>query len=213
MKDCSIQLTNHPGDLSRVAQALARRGVNIKALAAISTGGGVAVARILPDDITVARSALEAAHIRFTEGEVHLVLLENKADPKLSNKNGLTALSVAAGVSWSDKIKGSDSEALEAVKLCAELGLDVDAAMDNGDSALHGAALRGVDSIVKFLVEKGAKLDAETKAGLTPLDIAMGKVPTGAPRDPHPTTVTLIKELGGKPGEPKKPEEKKAEQK
>ena len=79
MKDCSIQLTNHPGDLARVAQALARRGVNIKALAAISAGGGVAMARILPDDITVARSALEAANIRFTESEVHLVLLENKA--------------------------------------------------------------------------------------------------------------------------------------
>jgi hypothetical protein len=78
MKDCLIQLTNHPGDLARVAQALARRGVNIKALAAISTGGG-AMARILPDDIVVARSALEAANIRFTEGEVHLVLLENKA--------------------------------------------------------------------------------------------------------------------------------------
>jgi hypothetical protein len=79
MRDCSIQLTNHPGDLGRVAQALARRGVNIKALAAISVGGGVAMARILPDDIAVARSALEAANIRFTEGEVHLVLLENKA--------------------------------------------------------------------------------------------------------------------------------------
>jgi hypothetical protein len=78
MKDCSIQLTNHPGDLARVAQALARRGVNIKALAAISFGG-VAMARILPDDIVVARNAFEAANIRFTEGEVHLVLLENKA--------------------------------------------------------------------------------------------------------------------------------------
>ena len=78
MKDCSIQLTNHPGDLARVAQALARRGVNIKALAAISIGG-VATARILPDDIVVARSALEAANIRFTESEVHIVLLENKA--------------------------------------------------------------------------------------------------------------------------------------
>lgn len=78
MKDCSIQLTNHPGDLARVAQALARRGVNIKALAGISVGG-VAMARILPDDIVVARSALEAASIRFTESEVHVVLLENKA--------------------------------------------------------------------------------------------------------------------------------------
>jgi hypothetical protein len=79
MRDCSIQLTNHPGDLARVAQALAHRGVNIKSLAAISVGGGMAMARILPDDIAVARSALEAANIRFTEGEVHLVLLENKA--------------------------------------------------------------------------------------------------------------------------------------
>jgi hypothetical protein len=77
MKDCSIQLTNHPGDLARVAQALARRGVNIKALAGISIGG-VATARILPDDIVTARSAFEAANIRFTESEVHIVLLENK---------------------------------------------------------------------------------------------------------------------------------------
>jgi hypothetical protein len=78
MRDCSIQLTNHPGDLARVAQALARRGVNIKALAAISVGG-TAVARILPDDIVVARSAFEAAGIRFTESEVNTILLENKA--------------------------------------------------------------------------------------------------------------------------------------
>ena len=78
MRDCAIQLTNHPGDLGRVVQALGRRGVNIKALAAMSFGG-VAIARILPDDIVVARSALEAASIRFTESEVHQVLLENKA--------------------------------------------------------------------------------------------------------------------------------------
>jgi len=78
MKDCSIQLTDDPGDLSRVAQALARRGVNIKALAAVAFDGS-AVARILPDDIVTARAALEAAGIRFAEGEVHVVLLENKA--------------------------------------------------------------------------------------------------------------------------------------
>jgi len=78
MRDCSIQLTNKPGDLARVAQALAHRGVNIKALAALSMNG-MALTRILPDDIVGARSAFEAAHIRFTESEVHLVLLENQA--------------------------------------------------------------------------------------------------------------------------------------
>jgi len=78
MRDCAIQLTNHPGDLARVAQALARRGVNIKALAGV-TIGGAAQARILPDDIVAARAALEAANIKFTDGEVHVGLLENKA--------------------------------------------------------------------------------------------------------------------------------------
>lgn len=138
------------------------------------------------------------------------LLLEHKADPKLANKNGLNALMLASGASWAEKIKGSEAEALEALKLCEELGLNVNAATDNGTTALHGAALRGADSIVKFLVEKGAKLDAPEKSGLTPLDIAMGKVVTGAPREPHESTVTLLRQLGAKNGELKK-EEKKPE--
>lgn len=78
MRDCSIQLTNNPGDLSRIAQALGRRGVNIKALAAMSISG-TAMVRILTDNIVGARGALEAANIQFTEGEVNQVLLENQA--------------------------------------------------------------------------------------------------------------------------------------
>ncbi len=77
MKDCSIQLTHNPGDLARVAQALARRGTNIKALAVVSLGGH-AIARIIPDNIEVARRAFEAANIHFEESEVHTVLLENR---------------------------------------------------------------------------------------------------------------------------------------
>ena len=97
MRDCSIQLSNNPGDLGRVAQALGRRGVNIKAIAAISFGG-VAIARILPDDIVVARSAFEAANIRFTEGEVHIVLLENKAGlvANVTNRLGEAGINLEA---------------------------------------------------------------------------------------------------------------------
>jgi hypothetical protein len=97
MKDCSIQLTNNPGDLARVAQALARRGVNIKALAGLSIGG-VALARILPDDIVLARSALEAANIRFMESEVHVVLLENKAGEvaNVTNRLGEAGINLEA---------------------------------------------------------------------------------------------------------------------
>jgi hypothetical protein len=97
MRDCSIQLSNNPGDLGRVAQALGRRGVNIKAIAAMSFGG-VAIARILPDDIVVARSAFEAANIRFTEGEVNLVLLENKAGlvANVTNRLGEAGINLEA---------------------------------------------------------------------------------------------------------------------
>ncbi len=77
MKDFSIQLTHHPGDLARVAQALARKGGNIRALAAVSAGDH-AVARIIPDDFNLARRAFRAANIRFEESEVNTVLLVNK---------------------------------------------------------------------------------------------------------------------------------------
>ncbi len=145
---------------------------------------------------------------RSADAEVMRLLLEHKADPKLANKNGLTALALAAGVSWGEKIKGAEAEALAAVKLAADAGLDVNAVMDNGATPLHGAALRGADSIVKFLVENGAKINAQDKTYLTPLDVAMGKVAAGAPREPHESTVKLIQELGGKNGE-KPTEEKK----
>ena len=78
MRDCSVQLTHRPGDLARVAQALAYKGVNLKALAAVAVDGQ-AVARIIPDHIESARAAFEEANIRFTESEVHVVLLENEA--------------------------------------------------------------------------------------------------------------------------------------
>ena len=46
---------------------------------------------------------------------------------------------------------------LEAVKLCVELGMDVNAVNSMGLTALHGAANRGSDDIIKFLVSTRAR--------------------------------------------------------
>lgn len=133
-------------------------------------------------------------------------LLEYGADPALATKDGNTALQFAAGVGYRDKnTKGSESEALEAVKLTVGLGLDINRENDRGETALHGAASRGADTLVQYLADQGASLNAKTKQGLTPLDFAMGKnVITQLPV-PHNSTVALIRKLGGVEGKEAKP--------
>jgi acetolactate synthase small subunit len=78
MRDVSISLTHRPGELARVARALARYGLNLKSVAGMAIDGRVEI-RLLPDEIEPARKALEASGIRFEESEVVTVLLENKA--------------------------------------------------------------------------------------------------------------------------------------
>lgn len=133
------------------------------------------------------------------------MLLQAGADPKLTTKDGNNALLFAAGIGYRDKqTKGSDSDALEALKLCMDQGLDINQANAKGETALHGAANRGSDVLVKFLVEHGAKLDAKSKVGFTPLDIAMGKDSFGLPV-PHDSTVALLRSLGGPEGAARPP--------
>jgi ankyrin repeat protein len=136
---------------------------------------------------------------RGADVETMHLLLDKGADPKLANKDGLTALLVAAGVSWADKVKSTEEQALAAVKLCVELGMDVNASTDRGETALHGAALRGANTIITYLVDKGAKLDAKNKQGFTALDVANGKGGlAGTTRDPKPATIALLQELMAK---------------
>ena len=104
------------------------------------------------------------------------LLIDYGALPSITTAEGATALMSAAGVGiWQvGESAGANEEAFEAVKLCYELGNDVNAVDANGDTALHGAAHRGSNEIVKFLVEKGARLDAVNVLGWTPWIVADG---------------------------------------
>jgi ankyrin repeat protein len=125
----------------------------------------------------------------------------NAADPKLTTRDGTTAFLFAAGVGYRDKnTRGTESEALEAVQVALDQHPDINESNNNGETALHGAALRGADTIVQFLVEHGAKLDVKTKRQFTPLDVAMGKSIVGQLPVPHESTVALIRKLGGLEG-------------
>jgi hypothetical protein len=67
-----------------------------------------------------------------------------------------------------------------------------------GLTALHGAANRGSDDIIRFLVEKGAKLDVKDKEGRTPLTWAGGVFLATHPAQPKPSSIALLKELGAR---------------
>src|SRR5581483_11742503 len=97
-------------------------------------------------------------------GDVALMnlLLEHGADPKIKTSNGDTALMVAAGIGWVEGVtfEWSEAENVEAVKMCLDLGIDPNAVDLDGRTALHGAAHKGRNDVVKLLVDHGAKLNA-----------------------------------------------------
>src|SRR5437762_8272 len=98
MRDFAIHVTDRPGEIARVANALARKDVNIKSIAGMSIGSQGTI-RVIADDVEAARSALTESNIRFDECELVSTLLENKAGElaevagKLSNA-GLTVRAV-----------------------------------------------------------------------------------------------------------------------
>jgi len=78
MRDFAIHVTDRPGEIARVANALARKDVNIKSIAGIGVANQGMI-RIIADDIEAARSALRESNIRFEESELVTALLENRA--------------------------------------------------------------------------------------------------------------------------------------
>jgi uncharacterized protein len=113
--------------------------------------------------------------------EVMRLLLAAGADPMATMPNKATALMFAAGLGWRDGSpaapsydQGTVEDAIQAMTLLLDRGLDLNATTDNGDTALHLAVTnRGEPEIVKFLIARGASLTAQNKRGQTPLAAAM----------------------------------------
>lgn len=141
---------------------------------------------------------LQAAKV--ADVEMMRLLVDLGADPSLATAEGVTPLMAAAGVGiWKiGENPGTNAEALAAVRLAWELGNDVNAVDANGDTALHGAVHRGAGAIVRFLVEKGADVDAVNGKGWSPLSVAQGVFyPNTFNR--HPELAALLLDLGADP--------------
>jgi ankyrin repeat protein len=68
----------------------------------------------------------------------------------------------------------AESSLMDAVKLVVDAGVNVNAADEDGDTALHRAVRMRSNDVVRLLVEKGATLDAKNSMGETPLMAALG---------------------------------------
>ena len=134
------------------------------------------------------------------------LLLDYGADPAIRTVGGTTALMAAAGINWvvDQTYDEGPRRLLEAVKLCYELGMDVNAVNSMGLTAVHGAANRGSDDIIRFLVEKGARLDVKDKEGRTSLTWAEGVFLATHPAKPKPSSIALIRQLMGQAGGPQR---------
>jgi hypothetical protein len=78
MRDLVLELPPRPGELARIASALARQQVAIRGGTLMAIGPRI-LARFIPSDLDAARRALEGADVPFEESEIMPVLLESRA--------------------------------------------------------------------------------------------------------------------------------------
>ena len=143
-----------------------------------------------------ATAILQAA--KGADAEMMRLLAAYGADASLANDRGTTPIMAASGVEMfnPNEDSGTNEEALEVLDVALELGGDVNATNDDGDTPMHGAAWRGANEIILRLVEEGAELHVENKRGFTPLQIANGEEEGRVANiNVRPWTVALLQDL------------------
>ncbi|MGE3189536.1 MAG: ankyrin repeat domain-containing protein [Vicinamibacterales bacterium] len=154
----------------------------------------------------------------YLEVPIVRALLDGGADPSLGLPDGTTPLLAAAGARVEVLTRPTDLErwnmvdsdqpvapraegdVLAAVTALADRGADVNAATEEGNTALHEAAATGLTTVIKVLAAHGAALDAKNKQGQTPLDLTLPIPPIREGFPPvspgYPEAEALLRQLG-----------------
>ena len=141
---------------------------------------------------------------RSVDATAMRMLLDGGADPKQKADDGTTAVMLAAGLgkranadigyyTW------DEPRAIEAIELGLKMGIDVNAANQDGETALHAASYHAAKSIIQVLVDRGANLNATNWQNQTPLLIAQGHLICCTTFVRHPDTAELLRKLGADP--------------
>src|SRR5260370_23721602 len=142
---------------------------------------------------------------RTADAPLMRLLAELGADPLLPNADNTTPILAAAGVGTysAGEDPGTETEVLEAVKVALELGGDMNAGDNKGETVVHAAAYKQVPAVAQFLIDKGAKIEVwnqKNKTGWTPLRMADGVVIETTIRTSPPTPAILRQEMSAAGG-------------
>ncbi len=151
---------------------------------------------------------------KYGELEILRVLVERGADPHVVPKNGMSALQAAMGMpvgsqeNRRDRIVGTrlglaeeERLTLEMGRIISALGVDVNSADAAGNTALHHAVLKDFESVVAFLMARGADGNAENKRGQTALVLAETPqtiVGLNSVKGTRPKIAVLLRRFGAK---------------
>lgn len=111
--------------------------------------------------------------------ELLKVLHSLGADPSLANADGCPPLLAACGIGVTapGEEPGSEADALATVNWLLDLGADINAVDQRGETAMHGAAYKLSPKLVELLDQRGADVmvwNRKNRSGWTPLLIAQG---------------------------------------
>jgi len=107
--------------------------------------------------------------------EMMRILLDAGADPKLKTATNTTAVMAAAALNHPvGESAVTEQQAIAAVKFLLDLGLEAGGVTTVNENALFGPAYRGWNTLLEMLIEKGAEVNVESKAGVTPWLAASG---------------------------------------
>ncbi len=149
---------------------------------------------VLEHDVVGATAFWLAAH--FAEPGIMRALVGGDADPRFIMADGTTPLmaAVAARRRREPGLAANPAEderrVREAARVAIDAGVDINAADAGGNTALHIAARRRLDTVVTLLADSGADLHAVNDQGQTPREVAAGR--GGADN----STVELLRRLG-----------------
>ncbi|MCY4029602.1 MAG: ankyrin repeat domain-containing protein [Acidobacteria bacterium] len=147
------------------------------------------------------------AAARGADHEAMRLLAEHGADPRLATYANNTALTLAAGVVFTEglRLQRPEPDVLAAVELALAHGVDIDGANAHGQTALHGAVYRAADSVIRHLIAAGARTDLADELDRTPLDLAEQGFNQAASVIRRDRSAALLRELGAVSSRPAAP--------